>query len=452
MVEVRNEAAQDDALHRFFSTQVRPKERLAAVRKLATQLWHRGRDAVDGDDDGAATLLQWVEHLPIRDGAELRAHYGTDTEATAEALIRESASLAGWLWTAAAVVPAPPPIVHTVKVALHSLVEIRLIGELYSLYDDRGTHRDTAWLHTILHAWAVGHPVATGRVSVMSSRDIAVKLRHSYVELASDQSRLSRVIHRGRDGAELVRRLGRRFQRRLRLDPSAWPKPPAISAKEIVTAAAVDAVRKKVGLSAAAEAPGTPKEYLAEAWAQHDQARAAAGAGSAPSARLATALDAQERHLQSFSVQLKAPHIPQQRQGEPPAPTTAYAHILRADEAIDRLEAVGAQPKRLGDWPLPARNTLVYTVVSAILALPMSWLAAKTAGAADSPVVTLALLAASFCGVPAFAYGIGMIAIGKLFRPWLGGQVPRSPILGAFVSIVVPAVITAVVAALLHYL
>ena len=91
-------------------------------------LWVRGRDLSTLTDSAAEMLASAVARLPIRGLDALHAQYGADDEVVAGRLVEEAATLAGWVWATAAVLPAPPPAVHTLKVLVHSAIEIRLIG------------------------------------------------------------------------------------------------------------------------------------------------------------------------------------------------------------------------------------------------------------------------------------------------------------------------------------
>jgi hypothetical protein len=45
----------------------------------------------------------------------------------------------------------------------------------------------------------------------------------------------------------------------------------------------------------------------------------------------------------------------------------------------------------------------------------------------------------SVAGLSMLAYGLGLWLTGRLFRPWLGGRVARSPIVGFAIAVTISA-------------
>ena len=234
---------------------------------------------------------------------------------------------------------------------------------------------------------------------------------------------------------------------------------------DIIATAVADVARSKLGLvsqkapSGPRASAGGPQEHLVDAWSEHRKARAATAEGAQSAghamvlARLTATLDLQERHLRLLGTTLRQPHaaaptLPMQRHlGEVPDPLVrAHAHIDQAEDAIDRVEEAGALPRRLSTWPIPVRNGVVYFITALVLSAPVGWLI--TAGAVNGrfELGTVALLAIPCCGLPILAYGTGMLIIGVLFRPWLGGPVPRSPIVGLVTSFLVTSLTSITVA------
>ncbi len=432
------------------------KQRLHLLKRIGSSVWTsgRGRDLAGLAERGAQLLHGSLARLPVRDKATLHHVYGADDESAADRLIEAAAAQAGWLWAGAAALPVPPPAAHALKAVLHSLIELRLIAELYSIYGPQPPDgvRDAAWLNTVVHAWAVGHPVAAGPTPVLSVRDLAVKLRSAFASLDSD-GRPARFVHRGRDGRELIRGLGSRLRRRMRYHPDTWPRLEGMSAARVLTAVAADTVRGRIGLRQADEAEdeGAPGEHFHQAWAHHLSARAtiqaAGGTGQHPTlVRLNSALDAQRQRLDWLAGRMGVKPVstpPKDLTGQHDPARAAHCAAELADRAIDRIEAAGSRPRRLPDWPPLARNGLVYFAVSLAFAVMAGWLGNALLDGQNPGLGTAALLMLPLCGTGTMAYGIGILAVGRLFRPWLEGPTPRSPIAGLLITsamlVLVPA-------------
>ncbi|MEV0001338.1 hypothetical protein AB0H28_03485 [Micromonospora sp. NPDC050980] len=106
-----------------------------------------------------------------------------------------------------------------------------------------------------------------------------------------------------------------------------------------------------------------------------------------------------------------------------------------ADAADDTLSARGLP--RLARWPSRPRNLLVYG--PAALVVPLLQLALYSF-AGPGPVTVLALLVG--LPLPAVAFMVGWLAVGRVFRPRPADRVDRTPRFGALVCLV-PAVLTA---------
>jgi hypothetical protein len=180
----------------------------------------------------------------------------------------------------------------------------------------------------------------------------------------------------------------------------------------------------------------TARLCLQEAWQRHHQARAAAQPATLDvGSRLRPALDAQERHLRQLSIQLRlyAPPLPIQGQGEGDA-ARASRYLLSAEDAIDAAEDAGTQPRRLASWRPRGRNALVYTITAAVISAPAAF-----GLMTSSSWGRLALVAVQCLLLPWLSLTIGALVIGRLFRPWLGGPVHRSPVVGAIVVFAIHA-------------
>jgi hypothetical protein len=136
------------------------------------------------------------------------------------------------------------------------------------------------------------------------------------------------------------------------------------------------------------------------------------------------------------------------RRPQPPAPgpepaagrtdplRSAHTYASLADDAIDLVEEAGSRPRRLGGWPVRLRNGLVYAVLALALAVPVGLLTANGLGGMAVPV-RIAVLVLSAAGLSVLACGLGLLLAGRLFRPWLGGRVARSPIAGLAIAVTV---------------
>ncbi|WBB74080.1 hypothetical protein O7602_00490 [Micromonospora sp. WMMD1128] len=106
-----------------------------------------------------------------------------------------------------------------------------------------------------------------------------------------------------------------------------------------------------------------------------------------------------------------------------------------ADAADDALAARGLP--RLTRWPARPRNLLVYGPVALVVPLLQLVLYAV---AGPGPVVVVALLVG--LPLPAVAFMVGWLAVGRFFRPRPTDRVDRTPRFGALVCLV-PAVLAA---------
>jgi hypothetical protein len=106
------------------------------LRQVAAGVAAQARDLSSAAQHVARIVANAVDHLPVRTPNALLADHGGDTETAATKVIDDAANVARWLWTAAAAVPGPPGIVHTIKVIAHSAIEIRVLGELYAIHGD----------------------------------------------------------------------------------------------------------------------------------------------------------------------------------------------------------------------------------------------------------------------------------------------------------------------------
>ncbi len=196
------------ALGRVLGRGLAPKERVRAFGEFGAALKAEAGDLSRFAEQGADVLESAIAHMPIRHVGELRAEYGAEGQAMASGVIDDAARFAAWVWTAAGVFPAPPPVVHAAKVLVHSAVEIRMIGELDAISDDPARPRDGSWLTAVLNAWAVGHPVPTAPAGGSGTWQVALKLRQAHSDLASRKGRIARIANRGREGSDLVRQFG----------------------------------------------------------------------------------------------------------------------------------------------------------------------------------------------------------------------------------------------------
>ncbi len=566
MEPVAEGSALKGELSALFSKTTSKKDRLQALKGFASTSRERLRDlstaagkgVETANARGAALLAEVAAKLPIRTGEVLRRDYGSDPEVTAQHVIDDAAWLAGWLWTAAAAIPGPPTVVHPVKVVLHCAIEIRMVGELYTLHQETETPRDSAWLAAVLSSWANRHPVKIGGTLTSGALDVTGQLRVSFTGLIGNQSRLAGITSRGSEGKQTVRHLGSRLHRRMRPHPTTWAEPgtqtltglaarsaaaqlqPGSQALAGLAAAKVAerirpgsstlaglAARKVAeqiqpasqalaGLAAkklaekldptpppptsatpasppipatpatplaraipgqrqhrpstalgagnstspttaesvpdpaaavdgAGQPPTDPRAELAQAWALHSQAQAHAegiAAGDPVADRLRYALGAQQTHLERLGKRLGAG-----RTGPSPSAATdlelASRLLSQAEDAIDRVEQAGTRPRRLASWGPRRRNALVYALTATVVSAPgvaMLWGASWQAA--------LALVALQCLVLPWLSLAVGSIAVGRLFRPWLGGPVPRSPIIGTLTVLTVHIALSALTASL----
>ncbi|MFG1659504.1 hypothetical protein ACGFIY_23515 [Micromonospora chersina] len=105
-----------------------------------------------------------------------------------------------------------------------------------------------------------------------------------------------------------------------------------------------------------------------------------------------------------------------------------------ADSADDSLAARGLP--RLARWPAHPRNLLVYGPLALLVPLVQLVLFLATG---TGPLTVLALVVG--LPLPAVAFMLGWLAVGRLFRPRPADRVDRTPRFGALVCLV-PAVLT----------
>ncbi len=176
---------------------------------------------------------------------------------------------------------------------------------------------------------------------------------------------------------------------------------------------------------------GRPDAYLDLAWQEHLLARAQLPADGS---RLAGAVAGLENTLRALSHRLAArtPVIPTQRTATYDI-DAAYQHTRLANAAIDAVEALGAQPRRLASWPMHARNALAYAIVALVASAPVAVLGVMAVNDFDSTLGTVSVFSMPCCLLPLMSFGLGFLTVGWAFRPWLGGPVPRTPLLGAVI-------------------
>jgi hypothetical protein len=453
-IENRTVSQMDGELVQLLDRRSTPRERARALRDLGAAMVRRAGDMARLLDECGSALSAAVPRLPIRDAAALRAAYGTDAEIVAGQVIEDAATLAGWLWTATAAVPAPPPVSHAIKTAVHAAIEIRMIGELYAIHTYQDAARDPAWLNAVLYTWAGGRPVAVGPGTVTATPHVAVKLRQAHDELANPGGRLSQLASRGRDGSDAVRRAGWRCHRRMRLHPRTWPQPQSLTGTQTATQAAAVVLGRPLPVppDPTPGQPGKPHDHLRVAWAEHlcASADAADVTDADVQDRLVNALAQQEAHLRWLSLKVGRPTVgPTTVTGQPGeqddgATASAQDHLQRADDAIDRAEDTGARPRRLASWPARVRNGLVYLLTAVGLYAPGVGLVLT--GQVRSPTAVLTLLVTLCVAGPVLTVGLGATVIRTLFRPWLSGRLPRSPFVGLTIGVVVAVAAATIVA------
>jgi hypothetical protein len=333
-----------------------------------------------------------------------------------------------------------------------------MVGELYAIHGDQAD-RDGSRLGSVLQSWAAARPVGPGGSMASATTLLATKIRRSASELIGSQSRGAILASRGRTGTDAVLRTGTRMHRRMRLHPSLWARPASQStgafvldtvgkvAAERLTgrvpqallSAARDRTFASMSPAQSDEPPGTlttsgPHEALTVAWALHQRAGAASSDTSDPiGTRLTAALTAQERHLQLLSRRLgePKPHVPNHPRGENSGGDgfgDAARLLWQAEDAIDAVEETGAQSRRLQAWSTRRRAGLVYLITALIVSAIPFIILLNSAG-----LGLVGILLAQCLAVPWLSLAAGAVAIGPSFRPWLGGPVPRHPLIGSWI-------------------
>ncbi len=195
-------------------------------------------------------------------------------------------------------------------------------------------------------------------------------------------------------------------------------------------------------------------EYVAAARALDGVRRAAATAAGEQARSVAAAreeltavrerLAPQQSRLRDLGVPAMSlvptpPEVTEAARSMAGGPSAVLA-VLRAagdwaDAADDTLSARGLP--RLARWPARPRNLLVYGPLALVVPLLQLLLYAV---AGPGPVTVLALLVG--LPLPAVAFMLGWLAVGRVFRPRPTDRVDRTPRFGALVCLV-PAVLTA---------
>ncbi|MFI2710348.1 hypothetical protein ACH495_09490 [Micromonospora sp. NPDC018662] len=195
-------------------------------------------------------------------------------------------------------------------------------------------------------------------------------------------------------------------------------------------------------------------EYVAAA-RQLDGVRRAASTAAGEQARSVTAareeltgvrerLAAQQSRLRELGVPAISlaptpPEVSEAARSMAGGPSAVLAALRAAggwaDAADDTLAARGLP--RLARWPARPRNLLVYGPLALVVPLLQLILYAVTG---PGPVTVLALLVG--LPLPAVAFMLGWLAVGRVFRPRPTDRVDRTPRFGALVCLV-PAVLTA---------
>ncbi|PTA44123.1 hypothetical protein [Micromonospora sp. RP3T] len=195
-------------------------------------------------------------------------------------------------------------------------------------------------------------------------------------------------------------------------------------------------------------------EYVAAA-RQLDGVRRAAATAAGEQARSVTAareeltgvrerLAAQQSRLRELGVPAISlaptpPEVSEAARSMAGGPSAVLAALRAAGGWADDADAVLAAHglPRLARWPARPRNLLVYGPLALVVPLLQLVLYA-VAGA--GPVTVLALLVG--LPLPAVAFMLGWLAVGRVFRPRPTDRVDRTPRFGALVCLV-PAVLTA---------
>jgi hypothetical protein len=457
----------DDGLSRLFDSGLSLKERLAALKTFAAAIMARLRDLSRVPEEVAEFLTTTLSRLPVRGPDVLRAAYGTDTEVVAARVIDDAAGLAGVALAAAAIIPGPAQAVRAVKVVVHSIIELRMIAELRVLHGGPGSARDTTWLHAVLATWTAGQPVTNAGSPAGVVRDVVTKIRTSLAGYTSDAGRLAAVTSRGRGGADLIRQVGWRMHRRMRLHPQFWLRPDATSVGDMVR----QTIRAHLpslpfhgpqagaltdsGQDVAAVAAPWPAVHLTRAWARHGEARRATEAldALAPATntgvvdRLRAALAAQEDELRDLSRRLGRTVPVAQPEEKPPVGDelqVAHGQAWQAYDAMDLTEDTGARPRRLASWSARRRNLLVYLLAALAVSSPIVGMVGG--GLVRSLGGVVALLVVQAVVLPMLTVALAAVVVGRLFRSWFGTRAPRTPFLGALVAFGAHGVIAAALA------
>lgn len=116
----------------------------------------------------------------------------------------------------------------------------------------------------------------------------------------------------------------------------------------------------------------------------------------------------------------------------------AYGAAQAADDALDAAQEAASRPRFLAGWPPWLRNGLVYAVCAVLTTAAFGLFTVVANRAADFRWGSEAFLAVPCCGMPLLAFGLGVLVVGRLFAPRLGGAPARTPVFGLAVSFAVP--------------
>jgi hypothetical protein len=102
---------------------------------------------------------------------------------------------------------------------VHSAIEIRMVGELHEAHRDPQANQEPTPLAAVLTAWLTRTYKDTD-LSVGSVAAIVMQVRRTLADLRGNDGRIKGLLNRGKEGGELVRRLGTEMSRSLRQSPT----------------------------------------------------------------------------------------------------------------------------------------------------------------------------------------------------------------------------------------
>lgn len=196
-------------------------------------------------------------------------------------------------------------------------------------------------------------------------------------------------------------------------------------------------------------------EYLAAA-RQLDGVRRGAAAAAGEQARSAeaareeltlvrTGLASQQERLRELGVPAislvpSPPELSEATRSMAGGPAAVLAALRTARGWAEGADAALAARRRFrpGSWPARARNLLVYGPLALLVPLIQVVVYAATGTGAAS-------VAALICGLPmpAVAFVVAWLAVGRVFRPDPGGRLDRTVRFGALVCLVPAVLVTA---------